>query len=144
MIYLTELADALKQWLTEQSLSVAATIARRRVLVEKLEALSGIQISVIPYGVNLAQTAYLTEEQTYDIRLVVQRVLSGSAPADETEADEAAHLVEELCRLLLGLTLVGVQCTSAAATPSYDPAKAHNLNLFDASIRTTWTTFEET
>lgn len=137
------LADAVVAFLAAK-LPSSISIARRRIVYTSLEAMAGLKVSVIPFGVNRSQEAEGVHEIRPDIRIVVQRKLSGtSEDSDQTEADETAAIAEQITALLVGTTLLDRECQSANMANSYDPRQLATLGVFDAAIHTLWYTVED-
>ncbi len=144
MIYTADIADAIVTFLGTQSLGEDVTIARTRLVEAALETMTGKRIAVIPYGTSRSQDAEGVHRVAPDIRIVVQAKLSGAAgSSDGADANAAAKLSEDLARLLVGRDVLGFQCQSAKLAPSYDPDKLQELAVFDATIFTQWSGYED-
>jgi hypothetical protein len=142
MIYAASLADAVVAHLEAKELGEGVTVARRRLVRPALDGISGTMVSVIPFGPAFTLEAVGGAYQNdLDLRIVVQVKLDGET--DDAAADAAAKLTEDIAAALVGLTLLGAECQSAKATPSYDPNQLATLDLFDATIYTIWRAFED-
>lgn len=144
MIYTSDLADAIVAFLAALDLGEGVTIARTRLLETALESMTGTRIAVIPYGTTRNQEAEGVHRVAPDVRIVVQAKLPGEAgSSDGADANAAAKLSEDLARLLVGRDVLGFQCQSAKLAPSYDPDKLQELAVFDATIFTQWSGYED-
>lgn len=141
MIYAHTLADSIVSFLKTLALGEGVTVMRRRLVTTDLADVLGKRVSVIPLGPNRRLEATDVEQNDLDIRIVVQRKLDGDP--DGAKADEAARLVEDIAAAIVGVTLLGAQCQSAKATPTYDPSHLASDDLFDAIVYTTWRIFED-
>ena len=141
MIFTHDLADAIVAFLQAKSHADDVIIARRRIVYADLSGISGKVVSVIPYGPDLTLAAVGMEENSVDIRIVVQCKLAGDT--DGLLADSAAELAESIAAGLVGTRLMDCDCQSAKMLPAYDPTKLATLDTFDAMIFTTWLTDDE-
>lgn len=144
MIYTTALADSIVVFLRSQGFAGDLHYARRRIVQTSLADLSGTVISVVPWGPAWTLEAAGVGDGLLDVRIVVQKKLDGTVgDSDLADADAAATLAEDIAHALLGTVLQGAECESVKLTPSYAPDKLANLDMFDATIITTWRTYED-
>jgi hypothetical protein len=144
MIYTSDIADAIVNFLQSCDLGEDVTIARKRLVLSDLEGMTGTSVAVIPWGSRRSQNAEGVQEINPDVRIVVQRKLTGGdGSADTLEADAVGKLSENIAALMVGRIFFGYECQSANLMPSYDPAQIAALNVFDATIHTLWSTFED-
>ena len=142
--YVTSLANAIVVFLGQQDLGKGTTIARRRVIMQKLEEIVGTVISVLPVGVDRTLDAECVYRGDLHVWVVVQCVLDKTQDSsDGATANAAAALSENIAALLVGSDVLGAECQSANLV-AYDPKAIVSLNLFDATIKTVWRVFEDT
>jgi hypothetical protein len=124
--------------------SETVTIRRCRLVTTDLATIDGTVVSVVPYSVTRKHDCPGVVDQDYEIRIVVQKKLTGtSAELDAAEEDTAATLTENIAEFLVGDTRLFCECSTAELSPSYEAGYLSQMGLFDATIKTLWGTFRD-
>lgn len=135
-----DLADALALAIGSQVFSREITVARKCVPAEDLRDLDGIQVTIVPRGVAIANAARsrLSHEITVDI--AIQRKLPGVLPVDvDPMMDLTQELVDYVTRLRLA-DLPELSWLRVANTPIWAADHLQSKRLFTSVITVTYLT----
>ena len=142
MSYTTaNLADSILPVLIELVNDSSITVRRTRRVSEDRQDIVGTTITVVPFGRMTTLEAVGTRGIEYDVRVIVQRVLTESS--DQVEPDALAAVTELISDGLVGQTLLGSECESAKMQPAYSVKRLQELNVFECEIQTKWKTVED-